>query len=151
MPKVVSLVLCGLGVLIMYAALRLSRLGRETRHFTRTLGRVLAADVEELPAASEEGWPRFRAKVRYAFEARGQTYESSQVSVGAPRGAESSDAREARRWAERYPAGSPVDVWFDPADPGRSVLVRDVPRAQVLVGASIGIALVGVGMFALAR
>jgi hypothetical protein len=44
-----------------------------------------------------------------------------------------------------------VDVWFDPADPSRSVLVRGVSRAQVAAAVAIGIALVGLGMFALAR
>ena len=151
MPKAVAFVLCGFGMLMIYAALRLSRLGRETKHFTLTLGRVLAADVEEIPAPGEQGEPRFRANVRYAFEARGRTYESGRVSFGASPGAESSNAGVVRRWAERYPAGSPVNVWFDPADPRRSVLVRGVPRAQILVGMAAGIALVGGGMFALAR
>jgi hypothetical protein len=89
--------------------------------------------------------------VRYRYEARGRTYESEQIAVGSSAGGASSDPGEARRWVERHPAGSDADVWFDPRDPRRSVLVRGVPRAQVVAAVVIGIALVGAGIFALAR
>ena len=137
---------------MIVAGLRLSRLARETRSFTRTEGRVSAAYVEEIPGPSEEGGPRFRPVIRYGFEARGRTYDSDQISIDAtPAGAASPDAQEARRWVERFPAGSAVDVWFDPADPTRSILVRGVASAPVIVAVVVGIALVGFGIFALAR
>jgi hypothetical protein len=133
------------------AGLYLSRAGRETRGFTRTRGRVVVSFVDELPAPAEEGGPRFRAVVRYAYEARGRSHESEQISVGSSAGTESSDPEEARRWVRRHPAQSEVDVWFDPGDPRRAVLVRGVSTAQVVAAIAIGLALVGLGMLALAR
>jgi hypothetical protein len=44
-----------------------------------------------------------------------------------------------------------VDVWFDPADPRRAVLVRGLPRGEVTVLVVLGTALAGVGLFFLAR
>jgi hypothetical protein len=129
----------------------LSRTGRETLGYTRTRGRVVVSHVDEIPAPAEEGGPRFRAVIRYAYEARGRRLESDRIAVGSHAGTASSDREEARRWVERHPVGRDVDVWFDPADPSRSVLVRGVSMAQVAAAVAIGIALVGLGMFALAR
>jgi hypothetical protein len=44
-----------------------------------------------------------------------------------------------------------VDVWFDARDPRRSVLVRGAATAPIVAGVVIGLALVGAGLFALAR
>ncbi len=150
-PRPVALVALAIGLVLALAGVRLSRLGRETRRFTRTQGRVLESRVEELPGPAEEGGPRFRPLVRYAFEARGRTWESDQVSVDAPPGASSADPEDARRTVERHPAGSAVDVWFDPADPRRSVLVRGAERAPVLVAVVAGILLAALGILLLAR
>lgn len=151
MPRPVALVALVIGLVLILAGLRLSRLGRETRRFTRTQGRILEARVEELPGPAEEGGPRYRPVVRYAFEARGRTWESDQVSVDAPPGDASPDAAEARRAVERHPAGSAVDVWFDPADPRRSVLVPGAAPGPVYLAVALGLALLAVGLLALAR
>ena len=52
---------------------------------------------------------------------------------------------------DRFPAGREVDVWFDPEDPRRAVLVRGAPRGEVAALVALGTALVGVGLFLLAR
>ncbi len=132
-------------------ALRQSSRGRDTRSWTRTQGRVVAAYVDEIPGPAEEGGPKFRPVVRYTYEARGRTYESEQVSVGSSPVSTSTDREGAQRSLDRFPAGRDVDVWLDPADPRQAVLVRGVPRSQVVAGIAIGIALIGVGLFALAR
>ncbi len=151
MPKWFQAAVCGLGAVLILAGLYMWRAGSATRSYTRTRGRVVRAEVEEIPRTSEEGGPGFRPLVRYAFEARGRTYESERISIGEASGLESSDAQDARRIVDRYPSGAEVDVWFDPRDPGRSVLVPGIPRAEIVVAVAIGIALVGIGMFLLAR
>ncbi len=136
---------------MIVAGLRQSTRGRETRSWTRTQGRVTAAYVDELPGPAEEGGPRFRPVVRYAYEARGRTYDSEQVSVGSSPVSTPTDRDAAQRSVDRFPAGRDVEVWFDPGDPRRAVLVRGVPRAQVIAAVAIGIALIGAGLFVLAR
>jgi hypothetical protein len=150
-PRSIALLLLGVGAVMILGALRQSARGRETRGWTRTSGRIVDARVEELPGPAEEGGPRFRAVTRYSYEARGRAYESEQVSVGSSPTETTSDRSEAQRQVDRHPAGREVEVWFDPADPRQAVLVRGVPRAQIVAAALVGIALVGVGLFALAR
>ncbi len=150
-PRWVAALVCGLGAALIIAGHLTWRAGRATRSYTRTRGRVVRAEVEESRRTSEEGGARFRPIVRYAFEVRGHAYESERISIGAGTGVESSDAQDARRVVERYPSGADVDVWFDPRDPARSVLVVGVPTAEIIAAVAIGIALVGIGMFILAR
>lgn len=151
MPKWVAALVCGLGAALIVAGHCTWRAGRATRSYTRTRGRVVRAEVEESRRTSEEGGARFKPVVRYAFEVRGRTYESERISAGAGTGVDSADPQDARRVVGRYPSGAEVDVWFDPLDPRRSVLVVGVPTTEIAVAVAIGIALVGIGMFILAR
>jgi hypothetical protein len=150
MPKWFAIVLCGLGALLLAIALRQSSRGRESRHWTRTLGRVIESRLDLLNEADEQRARRWGFVIRYAYEARGRTRESEQVWVGSA-GAGFDDEAGARAWVERYPVGREVPVWFDPAEPDRAVLVTGAPRGQVAVLVVAGLALVGVGIFALAR
>jgi hypothetical protein len=150
-PRWFALGLCLLGGAILVGTLRLSSRGRETRGWTRTQGRVVASHVEEVSRSAEEGGPLHRAVVRYAYEARGRTWESGQVAVGSEAAADHPHREDALRAVAPFPVGREVDVWFDPADPRQAVLVRGAPRGQVLAAVAVGIALVGIGLFVLAR
>jgi hypothetical protein len=150
-PKWLAILSCALGAALVVAGIRQSARGRETRTWTRTAGRVLASYVEEEHGGPEEqGWPRFRFVIRYAYEARGR-HESEQVWIGSTSAPAAQDREWHQKWVDRFPAGREVDVWFDPADPRRAVLVRGVPRGEVATLVVLGTALVGVGLFFLAR
>jgi hypothetical protein len=136
---------------MILAGLRQSARGRETRGWTRTSGRITSSYVEEIPGPAEDGGTHFRSVVRYAYEARGRTFESERVSVASSPVSTTADRAEAQQVVDRYPAGSAVNVWFDPGDPHRSVLERGVPRAQAVIPFLIGLALIGAGLFLLAR
>lgn len=151
MPKALALAACGVGTLLVLLGFRTSRFGRDSLRFTRARGEVLVSRVEEIPGPAENGGNRFEPVIRYRFEARGRVYESKRVSVEWPAGASAPTAEQARSLVERYPAGSAVDVWFDPADPGRSVLVRGATSAQAIVAVVVGLGLIALGIFALAR
>jgi hypothetical protein len=150
-PRWFALGLCLLGAAIVAGTLWLSARGRETRGWTRTQGRVVASHVEEVERPAEEGGPLYRSVVRYAYEARGRTWESGQVAVGAAAAAAHLHPDEARRAIAPFPVGREVDVWFDPADPRQAVLVRGAPRGQILAAIAVGLALLGIGLFVLAR
>lgn len=151
MPEAVALAACGVGTLLIVLGVRSTRAGRETLGFTRTRGVVVDSRVEEIPGPAEHGGDRFEPVIRYRFEARGHGYESERVSLEWPAGATSPDAQEARSLVERHPAGSAVDVWFDPADPRSAVLVRGGAPAQVTVAIVVGLGLIAVGLLVLAR
>lgn len=152
MPRWLPVLSFALGVVVILVGLRQSARGRETRGWSHVLGRVLASRVEEdHGGAEEQGYPRWRFDVRYAYEVRGRTYESDQVWYGSANAPSSQDREWHEQWAARYPVGREVDVWYDPADPSRAVLLRGTPRGQLVAYLVVGIALVAVGLFALSR
>ena len=152
MPRWLPILSLALGAVVVLMGLRQSARGRETRGWSHATGRVLASRVEEEHGGAEEqGYPRYRFDVRYSYEVRGRTYESDQVWYGSASAPASQDRDWHRQWAERFPAGREVDVWYDPADPRRAVLVRGAPRGQLAAYLVVGMALVAAGIFALAR
>ncbi|WP_242337627.1 MULTISPECIES: DUF3592 domain-containing protein [Anaeromyxobacter] len=150
MPKWFALALCSAGALMLAMAVRQSSRGRESRHWTRTLGRVVESRVELLNEADEQRSRRWGFVIRYAYEARGRAQGSRQIWIGSA-GVAYEDEERALEWVERFPKGAEVTVWFDPAAPSQAVLVPGVPGAQVALLVLAGLALVGIGIFLLSR
>jgi uncharacterized protein DUF3592 len=150
MPKWFAIALCIAGALMLAIAVRQSSRGRESRHWTRTLGRVIESRVELLNEADEQRSRRWGLVIRYAYDARGRAHESKQVWIGSA-GVSYEDEEGALEWVERFPRGAEVTVWFDPAAPSQAVLVPGVPGPQLALLVIAGLALVGIGMFMLSR
>jgi len=72
-------------------------------------------------------------RVRYAFAANGRSFVGERISFGDDTGGANTQATLAR-----YPVGREVTVYFDPDDPGDSVLEREAPKG--LLGGCLGIA-----------
>jgi hypothetical protein len=149
--RLVPLLLCGAGAILLAVGLRQAARGRETRGWTRTAGRVLESRVEASNAPDEQQGTRYGFVIRYAYEARGGRHVSEQVWIGSAAGSVSENEAWPRRWVERFPAGSEVPVFFDPADPRQAVLVQGVPASQTRVLVGVGSVLLAAGAFWLAR
>ena len=65
--------------------------------------------------------------VEYEYTVEGKTCRCSRITVG-----ERVSARDLEATLDRYPVGAPVTVFYDPADPKRAVLERDLPAAAFL-------------------
>ena len=72
----------------------------------------------------------YRADILYKYSAHGREWRSNRVTFFS---ALSSGRGEARAIRDRYPAGSNLTAWVDPADPARSVLEREF-RPRYLLG-----------------
>ena len=83
------------------------------------------------------------SRTAYEFEVGGRLYASDRVCFGTLQ----SDA-EKRAQVERFPVGRRVEVFYDPADPARSVLEPGVQRG-VYKGLALGAACALVGCFLL--
>jgi hypothetical protein len=68
--------------------------------------------------------------IRYQYTVAGRQYESDNVRVGGD--FSSSDGSEAAAIVDRYPAGGTCTVYYDPADPARSVLVAETNTFMVI-------------------
>jgi hypothetical protein len=152
MPRWFALALCVLGAIMVVAGLRQASRARQTRGWTRTTGRIIESRVQtSLMETEVERKERFAFAIRYAYDARGRTHESTQVWIGSSPAAETDDPETARGWVERFPLGAEVPVWFDPAEPSQAVLVPELGNRQGRVAAVFGAVMAAIGFFLLAR
>ena len=85
-------------------------------------GVVLSSDVEShfIEPLSQEhtGMTFYDAAIRYNFTLNGQTYTNSHIIGNANR----NDPSQAQRIVANYPPGAIVRIWYDPADPEKSMI-----------------------------
>jgi hypothetical protein len=104
---------------------------------------VSEPDLARRPGLSTAWVPS--ARLAYAYEVGGRPYSGDQVTLRPP--VPDAAGRTAQRLLAAYPAGSPVTVYYDPADPADAVLVRANPSdslrpALVLLGTAAVLLLV---------
>jgi Protein of unknown function (DUF3592) len=105
--------------LIGYIMVRQVRSARASRSWPIAPGTVLSGTVETVTERDSDGTSTyFTPRLRYAYEVSGRRYESERIRFGQIRESE----RGARKVLERYPAGSPVEVRYDPANPADATL-----------------------------
>lgn len=138
MMKLVSL--AGMALFVGLLALALQRQQAAARQWLSTQGTVSVA-VERFWVVDPDDdagstWRRLlmRADVEYTYTAAGVAYRSNRIALGSKFYA--SRAALVRNAAQRYQAGEPVQVFYNPDDPAEAVLE---PRA-VGVGLLWGVA-----------
>jgi hypothetical protein len=95
-----------------------------------TRGTVLSSAVvvdSTSPGGSNKD--RYEADVRYRFAVNGQTYESNVIVPGVPKSF--ADRTMADKALGAYPKDGDVTVYYDPANPARSVLEHGSPTQNI--------------------
>jgi hypothetical protein len=119
----------GIGAAAVAArAWREQRLANAARAWPRTSGQVLRSGVREIIVRSRTSTGittyrmvrRYTAQVVYAYSVDGVSYQAERLRIG--ESIVSSDTRAAERTVARYPAGSGVSVYYNPADPTDATL-----------------------------
>ena len=129
----------GLGTLVY--GLRIMALGVASRGWRATTARIIDAETQRRITL---GPSVFATRVRYEYDVAGTAYTGSTAYFGDrlwQSGASSLDARMNRLRRE-----GAVPVYFDPGDPGRSVLEPGVHwQALAVVSMGLVVVLLGVG------
>jgi hypothetical protein len=100
-------------------------------------GTVLSSRVERIDLKDRDD--TYEAQVRYTYEVGGKAYTNDAIKFGYQ--AETKGGAESL--AANYPAGKVIDVYYDPASPGRSVLETGITFNPVLPCISPFIVLLG--------
>ncbi len=116
------------------------------------MGTVVSAGVEARTSSPRDGGPstRYHLRIAYSYAVQGREYHGSRL-IGA--GAPGFDKPELAQAAARpYLPGNPVQIYYDPANPGEAVLERPAPAGSTLRGAGVaaGIMLAVAGIIGLA-
>ena len=129
------------GVFVGMVARSFWRAGDAQRRYVRTTGTVLSSEVTQ---HYNEG-TTYGFGIRYRYTVSGRTFESDRYAFG--QGNSSDGRRNAEQLVRRHPAGSPVTVYYDPAQPAEAVISRTVePTMYFLLLFLQPFILVGVGM-----
>ncbi|HUE73064.1 MAG TPA: DUF3592 domain-containing protein [Pirellulaceae bacterium] len=88
--------------------------------YASTEGTVLESRIER--GADSDGDATYDAKIRYEYDAQGQSHRGDTVRNFSMR--MNGGRQEAQRIVKRFPVGKRVTVYYDPARPGQSVLKR---------------------------
>ena len=99
---------------------------RESRTWHTTTGRVLESSA--VWETVEENSRIFVPRVIYEYQVNGRPYRSDRIFL------QPHTNDDASATAARFPAGSQVPVYYNPADPAQARLVRNVPSAQLYIG-----------------
>ncbi len=138
-----------LGVLLMVAVLPAS-LGcwivasrmSASNQWPTCPGRIVSSHVEEVRLGPKV---KYQAQVRYHYEVKRRPYLGSEIRYGDTTGS----ARSAQqKLVDKYPAGSQVDVYYDPDSPDTAVLE---PGGTPLLMTIPPVALLGIGGYLFLR
>ena len=115
---VVSAVLALVGGGLLFIGIRSKRAAQASRAWSSTQGTV---DSSQVIASGSQRSKWYKAQVTYTFKVNGQSYTSDKVFFGDAR---SSSMPKEQRVADRYKAGAPVEVFYNPQQPQEAVLER---------------------------
>ena len=120
-PGLVLVVTAGLALLgggLLFIGIRSKRAAQASRAWSSTQGTV---DSSQVITSGSQRSQWFKAQVTYTFTVNGQRYTSDKVFFGDAR---SSSRPKEQRVADRYQAGGPVEVFYNPQQPQEAVLER---------------------------
>jgi len=106
----------GLGAFIMLGGGFLKE--AQTRFWPKVECRILNSEASREAPRSRNP---YRVAIRYEYPYEGRTYQSDQVRLG---GLSYQDYGKAQEVADRYPAGSTVEGFVNPADPTEAYLMH---------------------------
>lgn len=92
---------------------------KRAARWTKASGRVVRSRLKKV---SRDGKDSTAADIEYEFGVGFNRYRGNR-----PNFAEIVDGEDAKALVKRYPEGAPVPVYYDPADPSRSVIDRELP------------------------
>ncbi len=99
------------------------RLGRNQvaagKNWARTVGEVIESEVELAGSHSSDDVPDCTPRVRYRYGVGGKSYEGDRIRFG---GQSDTTRLLAEQTIAKYPAGSKVEVLYDPEHPDNAVL-----------------------------
>ncbi len=113
--------LAAVGLLVIAVTVQLR--ARRSMRWLSTTGRVSSATVDVRVDGGANGRSTlYCPMIAYEYQVEGRDYLQNRLLIGAP--VSSNFRSRAQKWVDRYPEGSAVTVYYNPADPSEAVLER---------------------------
>jgi hypothetical protein len=116
----------GAGFFLIYRSLQSRKQAEASQSWPSTPGVVAESRVTSSTSTDSDGdtSTTYSPHVEYTYQVGGQEYRGKDITFGFKQGY--GNPSKAEEMVTRYPEGSPVTVFYDPAKPQRSVLERKV-------------------------
>lgn len=118
---VVAVIILAIGVYIRQRA-------EASKAWPMVLGQVISSMVTS--SSDSDGGTTYSPDIRYAYDVGGQAYQSSRLAFGGT--VSTGNPRDAQKHTARYPAGSVVQVYYNPNKPQDATLERRAGSANFL-------------------
>jgi hypothetical protein len=138
------MVLSAVGLVAIWGGFELRERARRMTTWPSVLGRVTASAVVAEGAFQTDGSTSYYPQIRYTYVVAGRGYAGQRRSL-LNVGVEGVFRGGAQRIVERYPVGSDVLVFYDPANPSEAILERTDPVAGPTLLVAVGVMLVLAG------
>ncbi len=137
------LIFSGGGVFAIYQSRKSLKQADLSQGWPAVTGEILEAQVTAHPGTDAEGETdeAYLPVVKYRYPALGQTFIGNRRSFGFTKTHRSRQAAENE--LARYPQGSQVTVFYNPADPSQAVLERKAGASTLALILGIGFILFG--------
>jgi hypothetical protein len=106
----------------------------QARSWPTVTGQVVESTVDSSRRSS--GRTKYSPKVRYAYEVAGRRFENNHVWLNDSKSFR--DRGKASSIVAAYRAGGPATIFYDPADPSRSLLIHADPPGHFLFAVAVG-------------
>ncbi|NDV11948.1 DUF3592 domain-containing protein [Crenobacter caeni] len=146
MFKLMPLLLIAVGVAAFAYLWRLGETGRAAEAWPQAVGEVTGSRVDTRlrPGGGDASrQEQYKAEIRYTYRYGGRDYQGATVAFPDPGYGQSLTQAEAR--AARYPAGTQVRVYVNPANPAQACLEAG-RHWTVWAGLALCLAFVGAGV-----
>lgn len=140
----VSLGLGGLGGYVIYAAIRSTRECDDSDKWPFTVGKITEFQLKA--DRDDEGRKiRYIPQISYVYQVEGKILDGKRIRFGrAPSFRSKYDAEE---FLESYPVGAEINVFYDPSNPKKSVLIKEFLDYKKDIWTGVILILVMMGMF----
>lgn len=131
--EIILLITLAAGVALIYLGIRNRKKAEAGRNWPSTQGTVTVSKVLENSSTNNDGHTTFNYSpgIEYRYTVAGLFFTGNKISPGS----ETSYGEPAlvTPILEKYPAGAPVSVYYNPENPSEAVLERRPDRSRLMI------------------
>lgn len=131
-----------LGLVVIVSAIRSRKQATASQTWSGVPGKVIESRLEKRTSTDGEGSETisYTAVVRYTYSVMGQEYIGDRIAFGV----KPSNRKAADELVSRYPAATPVTVYYNPENPKQAVLERVSTSGWVQIAVGTVLVIVGI-------
>jgi len=129
------LLFAGIGGGLIFAAVKSKQKAAASQGWPSVPGVVSRTGVEaSVQGVDDDSPPSYSPRVTYRYQVMGVEVENSRIAFG---GVASGSRKKAEQFTAGYPVGTPVTVYYNPADPKDAVLERAAKSTGIFMAMGI--------------